>query len=170
MHSIRFLIYKLISNQPVKEFCTFTKPRFYNSQPLEHTVSMFNQFWNPHVILLYGPLNAVFLPLQYSDWKYFIQMKITVLCYKTRNSKQLTTFALTFSSLYFSKPMPDDADWPTYTKEHPKYYILNADRFGTGKGPRTTACVFWNDFLPRLKNHPGGLPRSRTHFQKSIVT
>ncbi|PNF28466.1 Acetylcholinesterase, partial [Cryptotermes secundus] len=58
-------------------------------------------------------------------------------------------FALT------GKPMQNDTEWPTYTKEHPKYYILNAEKTGTGKGPRTTACAFWNDFLPRLKNHPG---------------
>jgi acetylcholinesterase len=57
-------------------------------------------------------------------------------------------FALT------GKPMPNDSVWPTYTKEHPKYYILNAEKSGTGKGPRTTACAFWNDFLPRLKNQP----------------
>ncbi|XP_069689677.1 acetylcholinesterase-like [Periplaneta americana] len=57
-------------------------------------------------------------------------------------------FALT------GKPVPNDSDWPTYTKEHPKYYILNGDKYGTGKGPRTTACAFWNDFLPRLKSQP----------------
>ncbi|KDR08515.1 Acetylcholinesterase, partial [Zootermopsis nevadensis] len=58
-------------------------------------------------------------------------------------------FALT------GKPVENDSDWPTYTKEHPKYYILNANHSGIGRGPRTTACAFWNDFLPRLKNLPG---------------
>ena len=57
--------------------------------------------------------------------------------------------------------MPNDSVWPTYTKEHPKYYILNAEKSGTGKGPRTTACAFWNDFLPRLKNQPGALVQCR---------
>ncbi|KAJ9601116.1 hypothetical protein L9F63_000695, partial [Diploptera punctata] len=57
-------------------------------------------------------------------------------------------FALT------GRPMADEGDWPPYTKEHPKYYILNADTFGTGRGPRTKYCTFWNDFLPQLANHP----------------
>jgi acetylcholinesterase len=63
------------------------------------------------------------------------------------------------------KPLENDTDWPTYTKEHPKYYILNAERNGIGKGPRTTACAFWNDFLPRLRNHLGEYPRQK---KKSI--
>jgi hypothetical protein len=73
-------------------------------------------------------------------------------------------------SLFCRKPMPNDADWPTYTKEHPKYYILNADKSGIGKGPRTTACAFWNDFLPRLKNHPGGFTDKRTRYSAPLDT
>jgi len=65
--------------------------------------------------------------------------------------------------------MSNDSVWPTYTKEHPKYYILNAEKSGTGKGPRTTACAFWNDFLPKLKNQPGALLRCRTHLEKVHV-
>jgi acetylcholinesterase len=67
-------------------------------------------------------------------------------------------------SLCYRKPMQNDTDWPTYTKEHPKYYILNAEKTGIGKGPRTTACAFWNDFLPRLKDHPGELPEKIIPF------
>jgi hypothetical protein len=66
--------------------------------------------------------------------------------------------------------MEDDKEWPTYTKEHPKYYVLNADESGTGKGPRTTACAFWNDFLPRLKNHPGGFADKRAIIHIAFAT
>jgi hypothetical protein len=66
--------------------------------------------------------------------------------------------------------MPNDTDWPTYTKEHPKYYILNAEKTGTGKGPRTTACAFWNDFLPRLKDHPGEFLEKGMQFLTIQVT
>nr|AMZ80114.1 acetylcholinesterase 2 [Blattella nipponica] len=65
-----------------------------------------------------------------------------------RIMKIYSRFALT------GKPIANEADWPTYTKDHPKYYILNSDTYGTGKGPRTTNCAFWNDFLPKLANHP----------------
>lgn len=42
-----------------------------------------------------------------------------------------------------------------YTKEHPQYFIFNADKVGIGRGPRATACAFWNDFLPRLRDNTG---------------
>ncbi|KAK9504156.1 hypothetical protein O3M35_010549 [Rhynocoris fuscipes] len=65
-----------------------------------------------------------------------------------RIMKAFSRFALT------GKPVPDDENWPTYTREHPHYYIFNAEKHGTGWGPRATACAFWNDFFPRLKEHP----------------
>ncbi|KAL1140857.1 hypothetical protein AAG570_000785 [Ranatra chinensis] len=58
-------------------------------------------------------------------------------------------FALT------GKPVSEDVVWPLYTREQPKYFIFNAEKSGTGKGPRATTCAFWNDFFPRLKEHPG---------------
>lgn len=48
-----------------------------------------------------------------------------------------------------------ESEWPAYTREQPIYKILNAERNDVGKGPRTTACAFWNDFLPRLSGVPG---------------
>nr|AHJ25667.1 acetylcholinesterase type-2 [Sogatella furcifera] len=59
-------------------------------------------------------------------------------------------FALT------GKPVPDDVNWPIYSKDQPQYYIFNAETSGTGRGPRATACAFWNDFLPRLKARAEG--------------
>jgi hypothetical protein len=70
-------------------------------------------------------------------------------------------------SLCCRKPTQNETDWPTYTKEHPKYYILNAERTGTGKGPRTTACAFWNDFLPRLRTQQGEFPGKARHSELS---
>ncbi|XP_044742596.1 acetylcholinesterase [Chrysoperla carnea] len=57
-------------------------------------------------------------------------------------------FALT------GKPVEDDMSWPTYRRDQPQYFIFNAEKSGTGKGPRATACAFWNDFLPRLRHSP----------------
>ncbi|KAJ4437728.1 hypothetical protein ANN_17873 [Periplaneta americana] len=76
---------------------------------------------------------------------YVLHKPLFVLCHGVDNEEHI---------VFRSKPVPNDSDWPTYTKEHPKYYILNGDKYGTGKGPRTTACAFWNDFLPRLKSQP----------------
>lgn len=50
--------------------------------------------------------------------------------------------------------MPEETEWPPYTKEEPKYYIYNAENIGTGKGPRSNPCAFWNDFLPKLQGNP----------------
>nr|BAI63723.1 ace-orthologous acetylcholinesterase [Nephotettix cincticeps]BAI63724.1 ace-orthologous acetylcholinesterase [Nephotettix cincticeps]BAI63725.1 ace-orthologous acetylcholinesterase [Nephotettix cincticeps]BAI63726.1 ace-orthologous acetylcholinesterase [Nephotettix cincticeps]BAI63731.1 ace-orthologous acetylcholinesterase [Nephotettix cincticeps] len=57
-------------------------------------------------------------------------------------------FALT------GKPVSDDINWPIYSREQPQYYIFNAEKSGIGKGPRATACAFWNEFLPRLRGQP----------------
>lgn len=51
----------------------------------------------------------------------------------------------------------DDVYWPTYSREKQEYFIFNAETSGVGKGPRATACAFWNDFLPRLSNTSGEL-------------
>lgn len=64
------------------------------------------------------------------------------------------------------KPVTDDTNWPLYTKEAPQYFILNADKNGVGKGPRATACAFWNDFLPKLKDNPG---TSESPCEASVV-
>nr|AHW29554.1 acetylcholinesterase 2 [Cyrtorhinus lividipennis] len=54
------------------------------------------------------------------------------------------------------KPASQDVNWPSYTKQEPHYFIFHAEESGIGRGPRATACAFWNDFFPRLKEHPGG--------------
>ncbi|XP_043274489.1 acetylcholinesterase-like [Venturia canescens] len=54
---------------------------------------------------------------------------------------------------FLGKPTDDD-NWPAYTRDEPQYYIFNAETNGLGKGPRTTSCAFWNEFLPRLEGIP----------------
>nr|BAF46104.1 acetylcholinesterase [Pediculus humanus corporis] len=63
-----------------------------------------------------------------------------------RMMEAFARFALT------GKPMPDEVEWPLYTKEQPQYYIFNAEKTGIGRGPRSTACQFWNGFLPKIKS------------------
>lgn len=53
------------------------------------------------------------------------------------------------------KPVSEDEDWPAYTKENPLYYVFNAEKSGSGLGPRSPPCAFWNEFMPKLKNHTG---------------
>lgn len=140
----------------------------FTSQPLEPKVSQFHQF---HTLLSYSfticyipSFHLCVLPTK------TVLCKATTLFYKMQTLQSHLTVTLTCPCLYSRKPMTNDSVWPTYTKEHPKYYILNAEKYSTGKGPRTTACAFWNDFLPRLKNQPGALLRSRTHLQEVHVT
>ncbi|CAK9818203.1 unnamed protein product [Anthophora quadrimaculata] len=67
---------------------------------------------------------------------------------------------------YFSKfaysgmPTVHENEWPPYSRDQPQYYIFNAETTGLGKGLRTTACAFWNDFLPRLKGVPDPAPEA----------
>lgn len=61
------------------------------------------------------------------------------------------------SSFIHRKPAVDGEHWPCYTKENPIYYIFNAegdentrgDKYG--RGPKSTSCAFWNEYLPRLR-------------------
>lgn len=59
--------------------------------------------------------------------------------------------------------------------DQPQYFIFNADKSGTGRGPRATACAFWNDFLPRLRESPGryqpaSQPTAQTdHYQPYLL-
>nr|XP_023021546.1 acetylcholinesterase [Leptinotarsa decemlineata] len=66
------------------------------------------------------------------------------------------------------KPVTDDVNWPLYTKDQPQYFIFNADKNGIGKGPRATACAFWNDFLPKLRDNSGSeeAPCVNTYLSK----
>lgn len=64
------------------------------------------------------------------------------------------TIRFIFNYICFSKPTEGD-EWPMYTRDEPQYYIFNAEESGLGIGPRSTACAFWNEFLPRLEGVPG---------------
>ncbi|CAG2069004.1 unnamed protein product, partial [Timema podura] len=52
-------------------------------------------------------------------------------------------------------PVPDNIEWPQYSKDSPQYFIFNADTNGLGHGPRSRECVFWNEFFPKLSESPG---------------
>ncbi|XP_066596786.1 acetylcholinesterase-like [Prorops nasuta] len=52
------------------------------------------------------------------------------------------------------------SEWPPYSRDQPQYFILDAERSGLAQGPRTTACTFWNEFLPRLKAVPDPQPEA----------
>lgn len=56
---------------------------------------------------------------------------------------------------FFRKPTKEDSEWPSYSRDEPKYFIFDAEKTGLDKGPRTTYCAFWNEFLPKLKGIPG---------------
>lgn len=66
-----------------------------------------------------------------------------------------TNFIYAVFCIFCRRPVPEEENWPLYSKEKPLYYIFNADTTGIGKGPRAQACAFWNQFLPRLHNNPG---------------
>jgi acetylcholinesterase len=61
-----------------------------------------------------------------------------------RIMKYFTLFAET------GNPMDDAEEWPLYTKEQPNYFIFNAEERGTGRGPRSHTCAFWNEFMPLI--------------------
>ncbi|XP_012286467.1 acetylcholinesterase [Orussus abietinus] len=68
------------------------------------------------------------------------------------------------------KPTVNEEEWPPYTRDEPQYYIFDAEKSGLGKGPRTTACVFWNEFLPRLKGVPDPSPEACSGVVASSVS
>lgn len=91
-----------------------------------------------------------------------IVQKIDHWIHAERDSWQ-SRFLLT-DRLFFRKPTDEEADWPPYSRDRPQYYILNAQENGLGKGPHTTYCAFWNDFLPKLKGVPGPCQNSSTYL------
>lgn len=70
------------------------------------------------------------------------------------NESFLDTWLISFF-FFFRKPTEEDSEWPSYSRDEPKYFIFDAEKTGLGKGPRTTYCAFWNEFLPKLKGIPG---------------
>ncbi|XP_008552319.1 acetylcholinesterase [Microplitis demolitor] len=87
------------------------------------------------------PLNT---SLKYTDKERELSMKII---------SAFSNFAFT------GKPTEGD-DWPAYTRDEPQYYIFNAETNGLGTGPRSPACAFWNEFLPRLAGVPDPSPEA----------
>lgn len=74
------------------------------------------------------------------------------------------------SICFCRRPVPEEENWPLYSKDKPNYYIFNADGSGIGKGPRAQTCAFWNQFLPRLHNNPGiNKYNSYQHSQKKKI-
>jgi acetylcholinesterase len=69
-----------------------------------------------------------------------------------RIMKYFTLFAET------GNPMDDAEEWPLYTKEQPNYFIFNAEERGTGRGPRSHTCAFWNEFMPLITPSTNALP------------
>lgn len=55
--------------------------------------------------------------------------------------------------------MDDGALWPQYSRNEPRYFILNSEVRGVGHGPRATACAFWNEFMPKLSAQHGEFPK-----------
>ena len=51
--------------------------------------------------------------------------------------------------------MADDTLWPIYSRNEPRYFILNGELRGIGHGPRATACAFWNEFMPLITARQG---------------
>lgn len=67
-------------------------------------------------------------------------------------SRRMMNHFVTFAKT--GKPTSDDTYWPVYSRRDPDYFILNAEKRGIGRGPRATACAFWNELMPLL--HQGG--------------
>ena len=57
---------------------------------------------------------------------------------------------LIFGFVSIRKPVADDTLWPIYSRNEPRYFILNGEVRGIGHGPRATACAFWNEFMPLI--------------------
>lgn len=72
--------------------------------------------------------------------------------------------------LFSRMPTSDESAWPPYTRDQPRYFILDAEKKDFGQGPRTTACAFWNDFLPRLRGIPGTYKRENGSFHEESST
>ncbi|XP_011498519.1 PREDICTED: acetylcholinesterase [Ceratosolen solmsi marchali] len=82
----------------------------------------------------------------------------STLKYTERERELAVKMILAFSSFARHGVPMSESEWPPYTTEQPHYKFFNADNSGVGKGPRTTACAFWNEFLPRLTGVPDPLP------------
>ena len=113
-------------------------------------------------------------------------MQITIVIYDPTmvlciNYSIISLLFNNYSSLS-RKPTDDESEWPPYSRDEPQYFIFDAEKIGLGKGPRTTYCAFWNDFLPKLKGVPGlynleiipisspSLSCYNTHFRSKVAS
>ncbi|XP_012054670.1 PREDICTED: acetylcholinesterase-like [Atta cephalotes] len=91
----------------------------------------------------------------------------------TDNERDLSLRMIHYFSrfAYTGMPTVTETEWPSYTRNHPKYFIWNAEKKNAfGRGPRTTACAFWNEFLPRLKGVPDPTPEACKSAMASSVS
>ncbi|XP_076652400.1 acetylcholinesterase 2 [Halictus rubicundus] len=85
----------------------------------------------------------------------------TSLTYSDKERDLSLRMILSFSKFaYTGKPTSEESEWPPYSRDQPQYFIFDAETNGLGKGPRTTSCAFWNEFLPRLKGVPDPAPEA----------
>ena len=73
----------------------------------------------------------------------------TIIDYLMRGEAVMRTKLFQFGS----KPVADETEWPKYTKEDPVYYIYDSLKTGTGRGPRSTLCEFWNGLMPEIRSY-----------------
>ncbi|XP_076040258.1 acetylcholinesterase-like [Oratosquilla oratoria] len=64
-------------------------------------------------------------------------------------SKRMMAYYATFART--GRPVEDDIKWPIYSHNQPQYFVWNGHKRGLGKGPRATACAFWNELMPVLR-------------------
>ncbi|KAK4288600.1 hypothetical protein Pmani_038376 [Petrolisthes manimaculis] len=55
------------------------------------------------------------------------------------------------------RPVEESVPWPKYTSSNPQYFVWNGnDSVQLGTGPRATACAFWNELMPVLRERQDG--------------
>ncbi|KAK8399799.1 hypothetical protein O3P69_003672 [Scylla paramamosain] len=56
------------------------------------------------------------------------------------------------------RPVSREGEWPLYTSRGQQYYVWGTNESWPqiGRGPRTTACAFWNELMPILRETQGG--------------
>lgn len=75
----------------------------------------------------------------------------------------------------YRNPALEGETWPQYTKESPVYYIFNAEgdekhkSEQLGRGPMATACAFWNDYLPRLRQWAGKFVKQNSSTIQTVA-
>lgn len=61
-------------------------------------------------------------------------------------------------------------NWPLYNRNEPQYFIWNGNIRGTGEGPRASACAFWNEFMPMLRNENRTVTVRCARSESKVVT